>query len=273
MTDNVGDLPSKGGCVLIRSRLSALLVAILLAACASTEKDPTAGWSVDKLYAEARDLMGSLQYDKAASMFEKLEGRAAGTVLAQQAQLEKAYAYHKNKDTALAASALDRFMKIHPASPAMDYALYLKGIIYFNDEAGFMNFLAKQDMADRDQKAAKDSFEAFKELVTRFPDSKYSEDARLRMNYMVNNLAKSEVNVARYYFKRGAYVAALNRLQVALQEYPDTPVRREALELLVDCYDRLGMNQLRDDTRRVLALNYPELSQPRPPAAPWWKWW
>jgi outer membrane protein assembly factor BamD len=273
MTDNGGDLPSKGGCVLIRSRLSAVLVAILLAACANTQKDPTAGWSVDKLYAEARDLMGSLQYDKAAGMFEKLEGRAAGTVLAQQAQLEKAYAYYKNKDTALAASALDRFMKIHPASPAMDYALYLKGLIYFNEESGFMDVLAKQDMADRDQKAAKDSFEAFKELVTRFPNSKYAEDARLRMTYMVNNLARSEVNVARYYFKRGAYVASLNRLQVALQDYPGTPATRDALELLVQCYDRLGLVQLRDDTRRVLALNYPESAQPQATPSPWWKFW
>ena len=273
MTDNAGLLLSKGGFVLIRPRLSAVLMAIVLAACASTEKDETAGWSVDKIYTEARDLMGNLQYEKAAALFEKLEGRAAGTILAQQAQLEKAYAYHKNKDTALAISTLDRFMKIHPASPAMDYALYLKGVINFNDDTGFLNFLTQQDMADRDQKAAKESFEAFKELVARYPDSKYSEDARLRMTYMVNNLARSEVNVARYYYKRGAYVAALNRVQVTIQDYPGTPAIKDALELLAQCYDQLGMTQLRDDTRRVLALNYPESLQPQPAPKSWWKFW
>jgi outer membrane protein assembly factor BamD len=253
-------------------RLSAVLMALVLVACA-TVQDPTAGWSVDKIYSEARDEMGSLRYEKAIQLFEKLEGRAAGTVLAQQAQLEKAYAHYKNKETALAASTLDRFIKIHPASPALDYALYLKGVIHFNDETGFLDFLTRQDMADRDQKAAKESFDAFKELITRFPDSRYSEDARLRMAYMVNTLARSELNVARYYYKRGAYVAALNRLQTAIQDYPGTPAIKDALELLAQCYDQLGLTQLRDDTRRVLALNYPDSATPKPAPKAWWKLW
>ena len=182
--------------MLIRCRLSAVLLVLVFAACSSVDQDPTAGWSVYKIYSEARDEMNNLQYEKAIKLYEKLEGRAAGSTLAQQAQLEKAYAHYKNKDIALAIATLDRFIKIHPASPALDYALYLKGIINFNDEAGMFDFLIKQDLADRDQKAAKESFESFKELVTRFPESKYSEDARLRMAYMVNTLARSEIGRA-----------------------------------------------------------------------------
>ncbi|MDI9330000.1 MAG: outer membrane protein assembly factor BamD [Alphaproteobacteria bacterium] len=259
--------------MLIRNRLSAVLLALLMSACATTEKDPTTGWSVDKIYAEAREEMSNLQFEKAATLFEKLEGRAAGTPLAQQAQLEKAYAYYKNKDTALAVSILDRYIKIHPSSPALDYALYLKGVVNFNEEVGFLELFSKQDMSDRDQKAAKESFEAFKELVTRFPDSKYSEDARLRMAYMVDTLARSEVNVARYYHKRGAYVAAVNRLQVAIQDYQGTATVKDALELLADCYDKMGLVQLRDDTRRVLLTNFPTTIQTKSVPRPWWKLW
>jgi outer membrane protein assembly factor BamD len=258
--------------VLIRQRLSAVLLAVFLAACATSEKDPTAGWTVEKILTEARDEMANLQFEKAAKLFERLESRAAGTTLAQQAQLEKAYAYYKNKDTALAISTLDRFIKIHPASPALDYALYLRGVVNFNEDTGFLDFIAKQDMADRDQKAAKESFDAFKELVTRFPDSKYSEDARQRMGYMVNTLARSELNVARYYHKRGAYVAAINRLQAAIQDFQGAPAIKEALELLADCYDKLQMTQLRDDTLRVLQTNYPAQAQV-PPRKSWWKFW
>ena len=257
--------------MLIRCRLSAVLLALLLAACSAFDKDPTASWTVEKIYSEARDEMSNLQYEKAIKLYEKLEGRAAGTTLAQQAQLEKAFAYFKNKDSALAVSTLERFIKIHPASPALDYAIYLKGVVNFNDETSVFDFLAKQDLADRDQKAAKESFESFKELVYRFPESKYSEDARMRMAYMVNTLARSELSVARYYFKRGAYVAALNRVQTAIQDYQGTPANKDALQLMANCYDKLGLQQLRDDTLRVLALNYPE--QPAPPTKRWWKIW
>lgn len=216
-------------------------------------------------------------FDKAIDLYEKLEGRAAGTPLAQQAQLEKAYAQYKNGEKAQAIATLDRFMKLHPASPALDYALYLKGIINFNDDLGLFSWISRQDLSERDQKAAKDSFEAFRELVTRFPDSKYAPDARQRMVYIVNALAQYEVHVARYYYKRGAYVAAINRAQAALAEYKDVPALEEALYILMQSYDALGMTQLRDDTRRVLEASFPQsiyLSQGlKPKSNPWWKLW
>jgi outer membrane protein assembly factor BamD len=267
---------------MLRAKLSvvhalALGAAALLAACSSTSEDKTANWSPNKIYAEAKDEMSSGGYDKAIPLLEKLEGRAAGTPLAQQAQLEKAYAHYKANDQAQALATLDRFIKLHPASPAIDYALYLKGIVNFNDNLGLFSFIARQDLSERDQKAAKESFESFKELVTRFPDSRYAPDAKARMTYIVNSLAQYEVHVARYYYNRGAYVAAINRAQNAVTDFQDVPALEEALFILLRSYDALGMTQLRDDTRRVMEKTYPGseyLSRGSKSAkSPWWKLW
>jgi len=255
-----------------------LLAALALAGCSSTpEDDRTASWSPNKLYAEAKDELSAGSYDKAIPLFEKLEGRAAGTPLAQQAQLERAYAHYKAGDQAQAHATLDRFMKLHPASPALDYALYLKGVVNFNDNLGMLSFLSRQDLSERDQKAAKESFESFRELVARFPDSRYAPDARARMTYIVNSLAQYEVHVARYYYSRGAYVAAINRAQAALADYRDVPALEEALFILMRSYDALGLAQLRDDTRRVLEKNYPSSEYItkgfKQQQQPWWRFW
>jgi outer membrane protein assembly factor BamD len=262
------------------SLVCALLMATTawgLGGCSSTTVDKTATMSPNKIYAEAKDEMNSGSYDKAVPLLEKLEGRAAGTPLAQQAQLDKAYAHYKGAEPAQAIATLDRFMKLHPASPAMDYALYLKGIVNFNDNLGMFSFITRQDLSERDQKASKESFEAFKELVTRFPDSRYSPDARQRMTYIVNSLAQYEVHVARYYFRRGAYLAAINRAQLAVSDYRDVPATEEALFIMVKSYDELGMTQLRDDSRRVLEKNFPQsefLSRGfKSNSDPWWKFW
>lgn len=264
-----------------RSKLSALaplLLAAALVGCATKTVDETANWSPNRIYSEAKDELNAGGYERAITLFEKLEGRAAGTPLAQQAQLEKAYAYHKSNEQAQAIATLDRFIKLHPASPALDYALYLKGIVNFNENMGMFAFISRQDLSERDQKAAKDSFEAFKELVTRFPDSRYTPDARQRMNYIVNSLAQYEVHVARYYYTRGAYVAAINRAQIALADYREVPALEEALYIIYKSYEALGMTQLRDDARRVLETNYPQSAFVqrggfKPKDDPWWKVW
>ncbi len=267
-----------------RAKLSAVLPALLLvclatllAGCSSTADDKSANWSANKLYSEAKDEMNSGAYDKAVPLLEKLEGRAAGTPLAQQAQLDKAYAYYRSSDQAQALATLDRFMKLHPASPALDYALYLKGIVNFNDNLGIFAFVARQDLSERDQKASKESFEAFRELATRFPDSRYTSDARLRMTYIVNSLAQYEVHVARYYYTRGAYVAAINRAQSALSNYKEMPALEEALFILLQSYDALGMTQLRDDTRRIMEKTYPQSQYlgrgSKSSQDAWWKFW
>jgi outer membrane protein assembly factor BamD len=256
----------------------ALLAAALLAGCGTTkEEDRTTGWSPNRIYAEAKDEMDGGAWDKAVPLLEKLEGRAAGTPLAQQAQLDRAYAQYKAGEQAQALATLERFIKLHPTSPALDYALYLKGIVNFNDNLGMFSWLTRQDLSERDQKAAKESFESFRELVNRFPDSRYTPDARARMTYIVNSLAQYEVHVARYYMNRGAYVAAINRAQSALSDYREVPALEEALFILVRSYDALGMTQLRDDARRVLEKNYPQSEYltrgGKGSAKPWWMVW
>jgi outer membrane protein assembly factor BamD len=249
---------------------------VVLSGCGSAPKDVTAGWSVERLAQEAREERNSGNFDRAADLYEKLEGRAAGTPLAQQAQLEKAYAYYKGGEPAQAQAVIERFLRLHPTSPALDYALYLKGLANFNDNLGLFGSLARQDLSERDQKAAKESFEAFRDLVTRFPDSRYAPDARARMTYIVNSLAQSEVHVARYYLSRGAHVAAINRAQAALSDYPEAPALEEALYILVRAYDALGMAQLRDDANRVLQASYPNsqfLTQGFRSSTPWWRFW
>lgn len=253
-------------------------LSFLIAGCSTTpEPDKTATWSPNKIYAEAKDEASSGAYDKAIPLYEKLEGRAAGTPLAQQAQIEKAYAQYKGGEQPQAIATLDRFMKLHPASPAMDYALYLKGLVNFNDNLGLFSFISRQDLSERDQKAAKESFESFRDLVNRFPDSRYTPDARLRMAYIVNSLAQSEVHVARYYYSRGAYVAAINRAQTAIAEYRDVPALEEATYILYKSYDALGMVELRDDMRRIMEKSYPQSQYMskgfKSVDNPWYKFW
>jgi outer membrane protein assembly factor BamD len=260
-----------------RAAAAVLVFGSLLSACSSTPDDPTASWSPNKIYSEAKDEASSGAYEKAIQLYEKLEGRAAGTPLAQQAQIEKAHVQFKNGDQAQAIATLDRFIRLHPASSALDYALYLKGLVNFNDNLGMFGAWVRQDLSERDQKAAKESFEAFKELSSRFPDSRYTPDARLRMSYIVNSLAQSEVHVARYYFSRGAYVAAINRVQSAIATYRDVPATEEALFLLYRSYEALGMTQLRDDTLRVLEKTYPKSAlvpgSSKATQTPWYKLW
>lgn len=242
----------------ILNKILIAFIAFALSACASKDVDETEGWSESKLYSEAQSAAASRDYDKAIEYFNKLEGRAAGTMLSQQAQLEAAYAMYKNEQKPEAIAALDRFMQNHPTSPALDYALYLKGVVNFNDDLGYFGSISKQDLSERDQQAAKASFQTFSELVTRFPDSKYTSDARQRMVYIVNSLALSDVHIARYYYSRGAYVAAVNRAQTAIQNYQQAPATEEALYILYLSYTELGMPELAADAKRVLEYNFPE---------------
>lgn len=256
----------------------AVAVGLFLSGCASSPKDITAGWTPEKIYSEARDDANAGAWDKAIGLYDKLEGRAAGTVLAQQAQIDKAYAQYRTGDKIQAVATLDRFMRLHPSSPALDYAIYLKGLVNFNDNLGLFSFITNQDLSERDQKAAKDSYESFQELTTRFPDSKYSPEARQRMTYIVNSLAAYEVHVARYYASKGAHVAAINRAQQAIAEYPGVPAVEEALAILVGSYQAMGMTTLHDDAKRVLEKNYPQSAFLNQPGGvkknrSWWRLW
>jgi outer membrane protein assembly factor BamD len=242
----------------------------------SKSDDETVGWSAQKLYGEAKDAMSSRIYDKAIKYLEKLEARYPYGRYAQQAQLDIAYAYWKQGERASAIAAADRFIKLYPNHPNVDYAYYLKGLVNFNENTGIMSIVDNPDLSERDSKGTRESFEAFKDLVTRFPDSKYADDARARMRYLVNSLAQYEVHVARYYMKRGAYVAAANRAQYAVKNYPQAPALEEAVFIMVKAYDALGMTDLRDSADRVMRTNFPDskyLAGKGERTAPWWKLW
>jgi len=238
--------------------LPACWLSLWIAGCGSTPKDETSTLALNELYAEAKQETANGGYERAAKLYEKLEGRAAGTVLAQQAQLELAYVNYKAGEKAQALATLDRYIKLHPTSPAFDYALYLKGLVNFNDDLGIFGNWSGQNLSERDQQASRDSFQAFKQLVDRFPQSPYAPDAGLRMNYIVNALADYEVHVARYYLRRGAYVAAANRAQMTVQEFQQSPAAEEALAIMMQCYEQLGLTQLRDDAERVLRNSFPQ---------------
>src|ERR671914_1439634 len=219
----------------------AVLFGCALASCAwlKDDVDETKGWSAAKLYSEAKSNLSDRNYERAIKYYQKLEARYPYGRYAQQAQIEIAYAHYKEGEPALALAAADRFIKLHPNHPNVDYVYYLKGLTNFNEDLGIMGFLGNQDMTERDPKAAVDAFDAFKELVNRFPESKYTPDALDRMKYLVNALAAHEVHVARYYLKRGAHVAAVNRAQYALKTYPEAPANEEGLGILVRAYDAL----------------------------------
>jgi outer membrane protein assembly factor BamD len=257
--------------------IPAVACALVLGGCSSTPKDDNTQQAVEKLYADAKDEMASGSYDRASKLLERVEGRAAGTLLAQQAMLDRAYVLYKMGERVESLAVLERFTKLHPSSPAYDYALYLRGVVNFNDNLGFLGSISQQDLSERDQQASRDAYQAFKQLVDQFPGSKYTPDAQQRMDYIVNALADYEVHVARYYYRRGAYVAAANRAQQAAQEFQQAPAVEEALYIMVASYDRLGLEQLRDDSDRVLRKNFPNSRYieggVRQRAKAWWQFW
>lgn len=258
--------------------IAALFLATLVTGCGLLPevKDETVGWSANKLYNEAKDNMTEGGYDKAIKYFEKLESRYPYGRFAQQAQIDIAYSYWKSNEPASAIAACERFIKLHPNHPNVDYVYYLRGLINFNEDLGLLGQISQQDMTERDPKGARESFDAFRELVTRFPDSKYTPDAIMRMKYLVNALASLEVHVARYYMKRNAFVAAINRAQFALKNYPEAPATEEALFIMVKAYDQMGMTDMRDDIERVMRKNYPNsvyYTRGLERKEPWWKLW
>jgi outer membrane protein assembly factor BamD len=254
--------------------------AALLGGCAG-DNDETAGWSQNKLYVEAKDAMDGGDNAKCVKYFEKLEARYPFGPYAQQSQINVAYCHWRDGELAQAITAVDRFLQLHPGHPTVDYAYYLKGLITFNDNMGFLGKLTGQDLSERDPRAARDAFEAFKTLTTRFPESKYTPDALDRMRYIVNSLADSDTNTARYYYRRGAYLAAINRAQRAITDYDRAPATEEALYILYKSYESLNMKDLSNDALRVLKLNFPEsqilVTGKRTGAdenkASWWQIW
>ncbi|MFB1486039.1 MULTISPECIES: outer membrane protein assembly factor BamD [unclassified Thiocapsa] len=239
------------------TRLPALVLAIALAGCGvfGKEIDLTENWSAAKLYAEASSELDSSNYARAIEYYEKLEARYPFGRYAMQSQLDIAYTHYRADEPEAAIAAADRFIKLYPQNPYVDYAYYLKGLVNYNRSVGFLDRYIPTDASQRDPGSALDAFTDFSVLVERFPDSRYAEDARQRMLYLRNNLAKHEVNVARYYMRRGAYLAAANRANYVIERFQRTSAVESALEVLIDAYTALGKRELAADAKRVLDLN------------------
>jgi outer membrane protein assembly factor BamD len=260
------------------SKLIALAFVFSLSACGllPDKVDETANWSASKLYSEAKEEMSGGGYEKAITYFQKIESRYPFGTYAQQAQMDIAYAYYRQQDQPQAIAAIERFIKLHPNHPNVDYMYYLRGLVYFNDRSSIFDVFTKEDATERDPKSVRDAFDSFKLLAERFPESTYTPDALARMKYLVNAMAQYDVHVAEYYYRRGAYLAAAARAQSAIHDYPQAPAIEQALFILMNSYGALGQTQLHDDTARIFNTNFPNSTYPSGGPVkknPWWKIW
>lgn len=257
------------------------LMALVLAACGATKPfDETEGWSPARIYEEAKDEIDNANFERGIELLEKLESRYPYGRYAQQAQIDVAYAYYKSGDNIQALAATDRFIRLYPNHSSLDYVYYLRGLISFNEDKGLFSLFSGQDMSERDPKGTKAAFDAFKEVVTRFPDSKYYPDSKERLQYLVNALAQNELHVARYYYRRGAFLAAANRAQEVIKRFEQTPSIEEALFIAMRSYEKLDMTVLASDTARVAKVNFPDspywdqdLPSKGNPDKKWWQIW
>jgi len=259
-----------------RAVLAGALLALTLAGCSwlPSAKDETSNWSADQLYREAHDALLSGNYTRATKLFESLEARYPYGRYAQQAILESAFSNWRAGEQASAIANADRFIRTYPNHPNVDYAYYLKGLVHFREDQGVFGYVYELDLSERDPKEMRASFAAFKELTKRFPESQYYDDSILRMKYLNNALGLYEVKVARYYFNRGAFIAASNRAQLALVNNPQTPSNADALAVMIQSYDKMGLTQLADDSRRVLAKTYPDSKYVTGYVdRSWWQFW
>ena len=244
-----------------RTRLVLAGLCLTLAAgCSSTKTavDPTAGWSAERLYSQARSDVSSGNWTDARKNLEALEARYPFGIYAQQALIDQAYVNWRDEEPEQAKAAIDRFMQQYPNHPGTDYMLYLKGMITFTPPSAILSRFTRQDPAERDPKGLRESYEAFNELIRRYPDSRYTPDARKRAAWLVNTIAENEVHIAQYYYERGAYVAAANRAQTVVTDFEGVPIAEKALYLMMISYDKLNLPELRDDAKRVLDHNFPD---------------
>lgn len=236
-------------------------MALWLGGCSGLDKSKelpdNSDWSVEQYYSEAKAALKEGNYQKAINLYEQLEARYPFGVYAQQALLESAYAYYKFNEPESALAALDRFIRLYPLNPNMDYAHYLKGLVNFHRGVGLIEKYVPRDESQRDPESAQDALKDFKTLIKRFPESQYAKDGAQRIVYLRNRLAQHEINVAHYYLRRGAYIGAINRAKYVVENYQRTPAVPEALTIMARGYKVLGLDELAADTLRVLESNFP----------------
>lgn len=243
---------------LTRSALAVLAI-IVMTGCSSLngDVDKTAGWSADRLYKEARTDVSDANWKEARTRLEAVESRYPFGGYAQQALIDLAYVNWKDDEPEQALAAIDRFQQQYPNHEGTDYMLYLKGLITFTPPSASFTKITRQDPSERDPKGLRQSYEAFNELIKRYPDSRYTADAKKRVTWLVSTLAENETHVAQYYYERYAYLAAINRAQTVITDFQGVPVAERALYIMYMSYDKLNMTELRDDTKRILDQNFP----------------
>ncbi|MDJ0939835.1 MAG: outer membrane protein assembly factor BamD [Woeseiaceae bacterium] len=248
-----------------RGRYILLLLAFgLLAACGGQEEQEDVELrNLQEAYEKAQDSIARSNYTRGIQIFEAIQARYPFSDLSRQIQLELMYAYYKSGQSERAVEASETFIRENPIHPRVDYALYIQALSYFEGEPGFLEKWFRRDMTRRPPEGVEQSYAVLRRLVERYPASPYAPDAEQRMVYLRDRLAQYENHVADYYLRRGAFVAALNRAKSALEKYNGSPSNKRSLELMASAYDRLGMGELADDTRRVLRENYPDLADNR----------
>ena len=244
----------------MRTLVSLLLVLTLSACGPQVEVDPTLNWSAEQLYYEAREQLENGNYVTAIEYFENLESRYPFGKYAVQAQIDVAYAYYQYDEPDSAIASLDRFIKLHPRHESVDYAFYLKGVVNFERGGTIMDLIVERDISTFDKTLMQNSFNDFSLLLRRFPESRYAADARQRMVFLKNELARADLRTAEYYATREAWVAVANRTQQIIRDFGDTTSAKPALILQLRAYEALGLDELRQDTQRIIDLNFGETS-------------
>ncbi len=242
--------------LLLRILVPALV--LLLTACGASRIDATETLPVDELYAEAKQSLQASNYERSARYYKRLIARFPFGRYTEQSELELAFAQYKGNSPEEALSTINRFIRTYPTHPHIDYAYFLRGLVNFNREFGLLERYIAQDETRRDLANARQSFQDFGELIQRFPNSRYADDARQRMLHLRNGLAQAELNVAAYYLRREAYVGAQLRAKFLLETYPQTPQTGDALAIMTESYRQLGEEKLADDALAVLRLNFPQ---------------
>ncbi|MGA8205079.1 MAG: outer membrane protein assembly factor BamD [Woeseiaceae bacterium] len=254
------DTIRRTGIDLPKALLLALLLSLGLAAgCAHNDEQQDIG-SVDDAYQKAKEAIEHKNFRRGIQILEALQSRYPFSDISRQVQLDLMYSYYKSGQKEQAVEAADTFMRENPIDPHVDYALYIKALANFEDEAGFLERRFHRDISTRPPKDVQQSYSALRTLVERYPASAYAPDAEQRLIFLRNRMAAYENHVADYYLRRGAYIAALNRAKNALEEYNGSPGNAESLKIMAAAYEKLGMDDLAQDTRRVLAKNFPNQS-------------
>lgn len=246
---------------LIKAILLFTIAAASLTGCAGRRDNVVQDNGPEAMYVKGRNAMQGANYAGAIQAFMALQSRYPFAPETRQAQLDLIYLYYKSQQPESAVDAAEQFERENPTHPRVDYCLYMKGRVYFDQAPNILEKIFKVDLSVRPPKDTLKSFSTFQELIRRFPDSEYVPDARQRMVFLRNRLAAYENHVADYYIRRGAYIAAANRAKYALEHYPGAPQLQDSLKLMITAYDRLGMQDLAADARRVLNATFGESAE------------